>query len=906
MQKKMKRSKAAVWGLLMSLLLCAFSGMTVGAQSLGSKQLLDLQAFGIVEGNEQGELELEEMVTRAEFCKVLARLARIDRIGGVAQTQFPDVPADHWAAGYIEMMVSMGIVSGYPDGNFYPDVPVEYAEAVCMLVRMLGYGQAAEQLGGYPLGYVTQGGSLGLLKNVSGQNETPLTREAAFILVYNALDIERLVYTGMSGAGTYQMEKGDTYRTILMGYGEDELIRLSGIITGTYDTWLVKPNQHIEPYQVELDGVTLDIGTTDAADYLGQKVDLFVQEDENNGRYVIRSIVPSRTNVILETEFDDIISLDTSKIEYENKEGQKIRESIAADPTIVYNGLFVRSWEELDLSSMQDGSVKMISNDGSGVFNVVFVNEYESFVVESVRTDSSRINFIGDQRFQGQRGVLLQDEDNDDLKATLMDANGNEMKLEDVKKDDVVSIFAGSDGNLIRLYVNSKTFSGTVEEVNSEDGTVVMDGQSYDLEKKAYTGSKDISAIMGKEIKAYLNFDGKIAYWKEGNDANNYGAVVELSAGGFEKASAKLVVGDVLLDTVEEAGDDYSNDVPAITAQNKDILVLDFAAKVRFDGVSYTGAEAVGKLQEKMGLTIKGYPVMYKLNAEGKIREINTPDKVGTYELGSAHEKVYNAHEKTFGKTSGGAFGIENSTVAICVPDPDPKKKQVSCDEDYLAPVDLNNNQSYKVEGFEFDEDTKSVKLIVITTELDHTSTGHVTSSNKVGLVYGSSYIASEDGDQIQVVHMVTDKGEQKMEVSNSTTSTSNFKALKPGQLILYSLDNEDRLDGYSLVESVDPVPDHRYSQGTDLELFIGKIQDVSYNEVSEELNRRVDILTMTTNYGAVQNYEVQKRSSQPVYIYDTIEKKAHLGSHEDFLSTHQVAMVYVSYNKVKAVVIVK
>ena len=46
MQKEMKRAKIAAWGLLCSLLLCAFSTLTVSAQSLSSNQLLDLQAFG--------------------------------------------------------------------------------------------------------------------------------------------------------------------------------------------------------------------------------------------------------------------------------------------------------------------------------------------------------------------------------------------------------------------------------------------------------------------------------------------------------------------------------------------------------------------------------------------------------------------------------------------------------------------------------------------------------------------------------------------------------------------------------------------------------------------------------------------------------------------------------------------
>jgi prenyltransferase beta subunit len=58
---------------------------------------------------------------------------------------FPDVGADHWAVESIGVMVSEGIMQGYPDGGFRPEQAVTREEFTTMMVKALGAGKSESQ-----------------------------------------------------------------------------------------------------------------------------------------------------------------------------------------------------------------------------------------------------------------------------------------------------------------------------------------------------------------------------------------------------------------------------------------------------------------------------------------------------------------------------------------------------------------------------------------------------------------------------------------------------------------------------------------------------------------------------------------------------------------------------------------
>ena len=51
---------------------------------------------------------------------------------------FTDVPKDHWAFSYISEMSERGVLSGYPDGKFYPESQVTRAEFAKIMTTAAG------------------------------------------------------------------------------------------------------------------------------------------------------------------------------------------------------------------------------------------------------------------------------------------------------------------------------------------------------------------------------------------------------------------------------------------------------------------------------------------------------------------------------------------------------------------------------------------------------------------------------------------------------------------------------------------------------------------------------------------------------------------------------------------------
>lgn len=58
------------------------------------------------------------------------------KIQNISAVSFPDVPQTHWAYEAIMFLVDKGILSGYPDGTFRPNNPVQRAETAIILGKI--------------------------------------------------------------------------------------------------------------------------------------------------------------------------------------------------------------------------------------------------------------------------------------------------------------------------------------------------------------------------------------------------------------------------------------------------------------------------------------------------------------------------------------------------------------------------------------------------------------------------------------------------------------------------------------------------------------------------------------------------------------------------------------------------
>ena len=165
-----------------------------------------LRLMGVVSGTGGNAFHPSDKLTRAQFCTMAVNFMGLkDQVVlHSTRTIFTDVPSSHWARGYINLAASTMISSGSPsgengtpaagtpliagvgDGRFLPEQELTYAQAVTILIRVLGY--SSEQVGAvWPDGYLNLAQSIGLTDGVTSGANDPLTRAQAAQLFVNAL-----------------------------------------------------------------------------------------------------------------------------------------------------------------------------------------------------------------------------------------------------------------------------------------------------------------------------------------------------------------------------------------------------------------------------------------------------------------------------------------------------------------------------------------------------------------------------------------------------------------------------------------------------------------------------------------------------------------------------------------------
>ena len=146
-----------------------------------------LQAEGLMNGDEHGDLHLDKGLTRAELACLISPIVlnpehvawERDYYAKLCTTNFSDVP--EWAQVAVGVCVSMGVVAGYGNGRFGSNDPVSPQMACTIMLRYL-------ERDGWT--YVTACGKaveLGLAQAETLEGET-ITRGDMALLLTGSLD----------------------------------------------------------------------------------------------------------------------------------------------------------------------------------------------------------------------------------------------------------------------------------------------------------------------------------------------------------------------------------------------------------------------------------------------------------------------------------------------------------------------------------------------------------------------------------------------------------------------------------------------------------------------------------------------------------------------------------------------
>lgn len=144
---------------------------------------------------EDGTFRPNGNITRAEFAKICDYLA--DKVGAVPtfaamNSAFTDVKIGSWYNGYVIAAYEYNLVNGYTDGTFGPQKNITMAEAITMLLRVVGYTN--ELSGDWPYDYIAAAKDLGLLDDVTFVSSKIATRAEIAIMANAILDLTVVQY----------------------------------------------------------------------------------------------------------------------------------------------------------------------------------------------------------------------------------------------------------------------------------------------------------------------------------------------------------------------------------------------------------------------------------------------------------------------------------------------------------------------------------------------------------------------------------------------------------------------------------------------------------------------------------------------------------------------------------------
>lgn len=175
-----------------TIALCiVLSCISAGAMTASQVQIESLmKALSIMNGDENGNLNLGDTVTRAEFSKVaVASSAHRSDVSAVSRiSPFADVPFTYWGATYIRTAADYGLVKGYEDSTFKPENAVLLEEGVTIALKLLGYTDS-DFTATWPSGQLNKAKQLKMLDNLENKTQgTRMSRHDVMYLIYNTLN----------------------------------------------------------------------------------------------------------------------------------------------------------------------------------------------------------------------------------------------------------------------------------------------------------------------------------------------------------------------------------------------------------------------------------------------------------------------------------------------------------------------------------------------------------------------------------------------------------------------------------------------------------------------------------------------------------------------------------------------
>ena len=522
----MKKLLALVLALVMSMSLVTISNAAFkDADKIDYKEAVDvMNAVGVFIGDEKGNFNAKENLTREQAAKIIAYLelgskAADAMVGG---NTFTDVASSRWSAGFIAYCAQAGIVSGVGDGKFAPAGQLTALQFGKMLLVELGYDAKAEKMVGTDWAINTSKlmAKTKLMDGIDGSVNQVLTREKAAQMCLNALEAPMVTY--------------ETKGSSIIVNGADINF---GASVAKYETSTIAKDQNISSQKLTSGEYTVELGeklykdlkklsTTDAfmrsaTEWKLKAASIGTYADKADATYTAATKISA---IYADLGLSDGIS--KSKV------------------TMYVDGEDVNYATDSSTKNFVKGETTKVGADGS-LLNVYYDNDAETITLVLINTYVGEVGAVYKQSSTKDAYVTIKTGDGYTKPATTIKS---EYKTDAFAKGDIVAYTyskkSGDDG--IQSMALAEKVTGTMSTFTTA-GSVTVGGTKYDANAKSVATVKETlngDVDNGTEVTAYLDAYGYVLYLKA-NTSKQYAVVLDYGAGSrLESARVKLLFTD--------------------------------------------------------------------------------------------------------------------------------------------------------------------------------------------------------------------------------------------------------------------------------------------------------------------------------------------------------------------------
>lgn len=145
-----------------------------------------LENLGILEGNKEGDLMLDENLSRQDMVVLVSRLYKLENTAKtfLVKPKFTDV-TDEFYQPYIGWSVDKGLIKGMGDNTFGFNKNVTAQQFMVVLLRVLGYEEESKLWNTIP----ELAEKLGIMKDLKIKSNQDLTRGQMSVMILNTLKL---------------------------------------------------------------------------------------------------------------------------------------------------------------------------------------------------------------------------------------------------------------------------------------------------------------------------------------------------------------------------------------------------------------------------------------------------------------------------------------------------------------------------------------------------------------------------------------------------------------------------------------------------------------------------------------------------------------------------------------------